>query len=326
MPVLDREEYVEQAYFFRTLRERILDGMPTQEVLNRVADEILSTTRLPMAVGFLSSEIKLTGLMAPAMARLAHYFTPFQTLVVDRAEQEVGSRFSMDQALLVLEREAEYKSAEPTPAGLFVYQFEAISRNRLGYDRGLEAVAADPFYDDNWRDYILRLNAKLGDVDFADLIYSRSSFLVTEKRRRDPSYEPRHPVLFGEKEGKIARANRGRDPLYLFAALQRQLGYPEVPRPRRQDEAESRVSVLEQRMMLLENRLKTLEMDLKGEVDVDQVIVRPEATAGVPVGWKQAGSATSPGEDEQDPDGGLSGSALRADDLDIDISFWEGEP
>ena len=35
------------------------------------------------------------------------------------------------------------------------------------------------------------------------------------------------PPLFAEKEGKIAKANRGRDPL-LFAALQRQLGYPEV--------------------------------------------------------------------------------------------------
>ena len=46
------------------------------------------------------------------------------------------------------------------------------------------------------------------------------------------------PPLFGEKEGKIAKASRGRDPLFLFAALQRQLGYPEVPRYRQvQDDA-----------------------------------------------------------------------------------------
>jgi hypothetical protein len=290
-----------------------------------VGDEILSTTRLPMAVGFLSSEIRLTGLMAPAMARLAHYFTAFQALVVDRAEQEVGSRFSMDQALLVLEREAQYRSGEPTAAGLFVYQFEAISRNRLGYDRGLEAVAADPFYGEDWREYVLRLNAKLGDVDFADLIYSRSAFVVAEKRRRDPAYEPRLPVLFGEKEGKIARANRGRDPLYLFAALQRQLGYPEVPRPRRMDEAETRVAVLEQRLMLLENRLKTLEMDLKGDVDLDQVVVKPETTAGVPAGWGQ-GAPPGDGAVQEDGGGRIGGSGLRADDLDIDTSIWEGEP
>ena len=40
---------------------------------------------------------------------------------------------------------------------------------------------------------------------------------------------PLPTVLFGEKEGKIARANRGRDPLFLFAASQRQLAYPKVP-------------------------------------------------------------------------------------------------
>ena len=57
--------------------------------------------------------------------------------------------------------------------------------------------------------------------------------------------EPKLPILFGEKEGKIARANRGRDPLYLFSALQRQLGYPEVPRPRRPDEAEARIALIE---------------------------------------------------------------------------------
>ena len=55
---------------------------------------------------------------------------------------------------------------------------------------------------------------------------------LTEQRRQNPDYQLPVPALFGEKEGKIAKANRGRDPLYLFAALQRQLGYPEVPRPR----------------------------------------------------------------------------------------------
>ena len=33
MPVLDREEYIEQAYFFHAFRERVLDGMPAQDVL-----------------------------------------------------------------------------------------------------------------------------------------------------------------------------------------------------------------------------------------------------------------------------------------------------
>ena len=287
MPTLDREESIEQAYFFRAFRERVLDGLPSQDVLGRIGEELLSTTKLPMAVSFLSTEIKQSGLMAPAMARLGHYFTAFQTFVIARAEEEVGSRFPMEQALLLLEREARYKSEGPTPAGLFVYQFEAISRNRLGYGRGLDAMATDPAYDEAWRDYIATLRSRIGDVDFADLIFVRSAQFVHERRRRDPDYQPKAPALFGEKEGKIARANRGRDPLYLFSALQRQLGYPEVPRLKRPDEAEARLAILEQRVNQLENRLKQIETDGVGkEPDLSQLTVRPEDTAGTPSGWK----------------------------------------
>lgn len=290
MPVLDREEPIEQAYFFQAFRERVLDGMPAQEVLSRIGEELLSTTKLPLAVGFLATEIKLTGLMAPAMARLGHYFTPFQAFVIGRAEVEIGSRFPMDQALLILEREARYRADNPTPAGLFVYQFEAISRNRLGYAGGLEAMSGDPFYDEDWRHYIMTLRARLGDVDFADLIYVRSAWLVAQKRRRDPDWQPKFPVLFSEKEGRIARANHGRDPLYLFMALQRQLGYPEVPRPKRLDEADARIAALEQRAQLLENRVKQLESGGKVELDLSQVLVKPEDTAGAPSGWGRSGS------------------------------------
>jgi hypothetical protein len=284
MPVLDREEYIEQAYFFHAFRERVLDGLPAQEVLARVGEEILSTTKLPLAISFLTGEIKGIGLMGPAMARLRHYFTPFQTHVIGQAEGDF-SRFSMDQALLVLEREAKFRADGPTKAGLFVYQFEAVSRNRLGYTKGLEAMADDPFYDNDWRNYILQLGARLGDVDFADLIYVRSAYFVTERRRNNPDYIPKFPTLFGEKEGKIARANRGRDPLYLFSALQRQLGYPEVPRPRRPDEAEARIAVLEQRVTQLENRLKAAEVAMHDDIDLSEVLVKPEDTAGPPTGW-----------------------------------------
>jgi hypothetical protein len=289
MPVLDREEHIEQAYFFQAFRERLLDGMPAQDILSRVGEELLSTTRLPVAISFLLAEIKLSGVMSPAMARIGHYFTPFQTHVIRQAELD-ASRFSMDQALLILEREARYKSKEPTTAGLFVFQFETLSRNRLGYGKGLEALAGDPFYDDDWRNYILQLGARLGDVDFADLIFVRSAFFVAERRRLNPAFQPKYPILFGEKEGKIARANRGRDPLYLFSAMQRQLGYPEVPRPRRPDEAEARIALLEQRVTLLENRIRALESDNPNEVDLSQLIVKPEDTAGPPAGWGIQGS------------------------------------
>jgi hypothetical protein len=285
MSVLDREESIEQAYFFQAFRERLVDGLPAQDILSRIGDEILSTTKLPLAVSFLSSEIKVLGLMAPAMARLTHYFTPFQTFVISKAEED-ASRFPMDQALLILEREARYRSKEPTAAGLFIYQFETLSRNRLGFSKGLDAIAADPFYSEEWSDYISTLRSRIGDVDFADLIYVRSAFLITDQRRRDPDFTSKYPILFGEKEGKIARANRGRDPLYLFSALQRQLGYPEVPRPRRPDEAEARIGLLEQRITLLENRLKALESDGK-DINLAELIVKPDSTAGTPSGWGQ---------------------------------------
>ena len=284
MPVLDREEFIEQAYFFNAFRERLADGLPSQEILARIGEELLSTTKMPLAVGFLSTESKLSGLMSPAMARLDHYFTAFQTHVVAQAEADLN-RFSMDQALLVLEREAQYKAKGASLAGLFVFQFESLSRNRLGYAKGLAAMAQDPAYGEDWRDYILTLQTRLGDVDFADLIFVRSDYFVNERRRLKPDFVPKHPPLFGEKEGKIARANRGRDPLYLFSALQRQLGYPEVPRPRRPDELEARVLVLEQKIAQLENRLKLAEGELHQDIDIKQVMVKPEDTAGIPSGW-----------------------------------------
>jgi hypothetical protein len=77
--------------------------------------------------------------------------------------------------------------------------------------------------------------------------------------------------------------------MYLFAALQRQLGYPQVPRPRRPDELEARVLLLEQKIALLENRIKSAESDLQQDVDLAQVLVKPEDTAGIPQGWGQKG-------------------------------------
>jgi len=284
MPVLEREEYIEQLYFFRTFRERLVDGLPSQEILARIGEELLSTTKLPLAISFLYVDMKGSGQIGPAMERISHYFTPFQTHVVGQAENDT-SRFPMEQALLILEREAKFKSEGPSLPALFVYQFEALSRNRLGYNKGLAAMAADPFYNDDWHDYILTLRARLGDVDFADLIFVRSEQFASERRRLNPDFIPKFPILFGAKEGKIARANRGRDPMYLFAALQRQLGYPEVPRTRRPDELEARVLLLEQRVAHLENRLKLAESDIQHDADLAQVVVKPEDTAGVPLGW-----------------------------------------
>jgi hypothetical protein len=273
--VLDREEYIEQAYFFRVFRERVGANHAAQEILDHVGEELLSTTRLPMAVGFLATELKHSGLMSTGFARLGHYFTPFQAFVVRQTESD-KQRISVDTSLLVLEREATYRADGPTPAGLFVYQFEVMCRNRLGYDAGLTAMAGDPAFDADWCDYLDFVRRQVGVVDFADLIYLRSALYVQEQRRRHPDYEPPLPALFGEKEGKIAKANRGRDPLYLFAALQRQLGYPEVPRPKLPDDLESKLIAVQARVKELEQRLKLVESEVRGQVDLTQFLGKPE--------------------------------------------------
>ncbi len=273
--LLDREEYIEQAYFFRHTRERLADNLATQDVLDRIHEEILSTTRLPLAIQFLATELRHSGLLASGFARLPHYFTAFQAFVVRQAEDD-RQRFSIDLALLVLEREAQYRAGAPTRPGLFVYQFETLSRNRLGYDEGLACMAQDPLYDADWRAFLEWTRGQVGVVDFADLLYARSELYVTEQRRRQPDYEPPVPALFGEKEGKIARANHGRDPLYLFAALQRQLDYPEVPRLRPRDDLTSRMLTTQAKLRELEIRVKLLEGEARGQLDLNQFLKNPD--------------------------------------------------
>jgi len=261
--VLDREEYVEQAYFYRTFRERVAENLPSQEVLATLDQEILTTTRLPHAVQFLATEMKHTGLLAMGFQRLTHYFHPFQAFVIHQAEDE-KLRFSMSTALLVLEREANYRAGKPTPQGLFVYQFETICRNRLRYFDGLIAMSEDPFYDADWKGYLESVRKQVGIIDFADLIYYRSEYAVTEQRRRQPNFESAVPMLFGEKEGKIAKASRTRDPLFFFAALQRQLNYPEVPRGKVQTDENTKLDMMQTKVRELEMRLKLIESETRG--------------------------------------------------------------
>src|SRR5262245_48064259 len=109
--VLEREEYIEQAYFFRVLRERLGENLATQEVLEGVHQEILATTRLPYAIQFLAAELKHSGLLSSGFARLPHYFTAFQAFVI-RGTEEERNKFSVDTAMLVLQREAEYRAGQ----------------------------------------------------------------------------------------------------------------------------------------------------------------------------------------------------------------------
>jgi hypothetical protein len=258
---LDRDEYVEQAYFFHAFRDRMEAGTSSQDLLAGIQQEILSTTKLPMALDFMAGELRLTGGFAPAMARLNHYFTAFQTFVVREAEREEG-RLDFRIALEILEREADYRAKGGSVQGTFLYQFEALCRNRLGYDRGLEAMAADPVYDAAWREWILTVRRQVGMIDVADLIYVRS------EHYRNLRGESERPVLFGEKEGRIALANRRKDPLFLFSALARHLGYPSVPRPKPPASEGQQFALLQRRLDRLENRLRLAEEELRGGINL----------------------------------------------------------
>jgi hypothetical protein len=272
--MLEREEYVEQAHFFATLAARKLDGISTQDVLAAVREEVLSTTKLPLAIDFLNGELKLNGVFHTAMAKLGHYFTPFQTFVVGESENDQG-RFDVIMALEILAREARYRAQGATAQGIFLYEFECLSRNRLRYDRGLEAIAGDEVFDRGWKDWIMLVRHQVGLVDFADLIYVRSEHFARRQAASAAADEqpPERAVLFGEGEGRIALANRGKDPLLLFSALHRHLGYPQVPRPPKPDESPQLIPLLLRRVERLESRLKLMEEEVKGGIDITRFYV-----------------------------------------------------
>ena len=284
--MLDREEYVEQAYLFRSLAERMSGGIAAQEALVAIGQEVLATCKLPMAIDYLVGELKLVGTLSTAMARLPHYFSAFQTFVMRQAEHE-GGRFDMRTGLAILERESGYRAEGATPQGLFFFRFECLSRNRLDYAHGLPAAADDAMFSPEWRSWIGTVARQVGLIDLADLVYVRSpEFWRLEKRdallagRTGP--EPDRTILFGEKEGRIARANRGKDPLFFFAALQRQLGYPTVPRVLPPQPSAESPALLARRLERLEMRVKLLEEEARGGIDLarfDPKLFPPRADA-----------------------------------------------
>src|SRR5208283_4440496 len=107
-----------------------------------------------------------------------------------------------------------------------------------------------------------------GLIDLADMLYFRS------EHYRQNRGEVEKPVLFGEKEGRIALANRQKDPLYLFAALARHLGYPTVPRARPEDSNRMLIPTLQRKIERLESRVKLLEEEIRGGINLSRFYSR----------------------------------------------------
>ena len=251
---LGREEYVEQSHFFRALAERLEVNVPAQEVLASVREEVLATTKLPLAIDFLLGELRHEGVLGPAMSAAAALLHAVSGL----RHRRVGKR---TPAIRLARRPRNTPSrgqvssrVSPRARESFSTSSKSLCRHRLGYDRGLEAIAGDPAFEATWRDWILKLRRQIGMVDMADVIYVHSEYYWQRRReigagdpaagsrraapeRADLSVSPEGAViLFGEREGRIALANRKKDPLFLFSSLHRQLGYPEVPRMKPADQ------------------------------------------------------------------------------------------
>ncbi len=172
-------------------------------------------------------------------------------------------------------------------------------------------MAGDPIYDDAWRQWLLTVRRQVGLIDIADMIFVRSEHYRklhegredggTSRRARgsggrfgaavalpslgfaDPWFREK-PVLFGEKEGKIALANRQKDPLFLFSALARQLGYPSVPRPKAVVSETDQVPALQRRLERMESRLRLLEEELRGGINLARYYGPPKEEKPGPSG------------------------------------------
>jgi hypothetical protein len=274
--LLEPSEYVEQAYFFKTLVQRLPEQTPLQDLLAALKFELLATARLPMAVDFLLTELRHSGMMSSAMARLSHYFTPYQAYLVGEAERERG-QFDMRIAVQILQADATFRAAGVSQPGLFLFQVESLSRNRLRYGEGLKAISLDPVYDMTWREFINDVRNEIGLVDFADLIFLRSADYHRRRLAANLGVEGLKQPLFAEKEGRIAFANRGKDPQYLFAAMQRHLNYPSVPRPIPPDPNKELVPLLLRRVERLESRLKLMEEENREGLDITKFYNPPQS-------------------------------------------------
>ena len=302
--LLAPEEYIEQEFFFGAMRER-LNEYATQELLRNVKFEILSNTKLPLAVDFMATEMMHRGTMGSAMARLPHYFSPYQVFIITEAEKEEG-RFDFRVGLEILQALAKYYSTIElipeysefdfrdrtdgipinlsytegrglkgpshfiTPQGIFLFEIEVISRNRLDYESGLAAMAEDPIFHPDFKEWVRIVGRQLGCVDLAEMIYVRSQYYLD--RGGDAAGKS---ILFGRKEGQIALANRRKDMGFLFASLQRQLGYPQAPRTMFTESEETKRILLEHRLDLLETRLRLLEEEKAGGINLNNFYAKP---------------------------------------------------
>lgn len=272
---LPSDEYIEQAHLFDSLAKQVMLELelqqPLQVLLQWLKQEVLATTKLPMAIDYMISEIKHVGTIGTAFQKLSHYFSSFQTYLINEAESERG-RFDIWQAFRILQQDAKLRATGASQNAMFFFQFETLCRNRLSYDHGIEAMSRDFFYDATWSAWILSVRHKIGLVDLTDLVYVHSQHYVeNESRRLQADIDPPEPLLFSDKEGRIAMANRHKEPLYFFSSLQRHLGIPATPLAPKPSESSRVLPKVVRDVERLEVRIRLLEEEQKQKgIDLSQ--------------------------------------------------------
>ncbi|MBL8888861.1 MAG: hypothetical protein JNL67_02710 [Planctomycetaceae bacterium] len=272
---LPSEEYVEQAHLFESLAKQVLLELelqqPLQALLQWLKQEVLATTKLPLAIDYMIAELKHVGTIGTAFTKLPHYFSTFQSYLINEAESERG-RFDIWQAFRILHQDAKLRAAGTSPNAMFFFQFETLCRNRLSYDHGIEAMSRDFFYDPTWSAWILTVRHKIGLVDLTDLVYVHSqNYVDNESRRLDAEIETPTPLLFSDKEGRIALANRHKEPLFFFSSLQRHLGIPASPQAPKPSESARVLPKVVRDLERLEVRIRLLEEEQKQKgIDLSQ--------------------------------------------------------
>ena len=269
--VLDRDEYVEQAYFFRVFRERLADNLPAQDILTRVHEELLSSTRLPYAVQFLVAELKHSGLLANGFCETAALLHSVPGVRRSGRPRTRRSGFRCRRPCSSWNARRSSRPRSPTKPGLFIYQFETIARNRLGYLDGTAAVAADPIYDADWRAFIGGLPRQVGDIDFADLVYLRSELYRAGAAARESVLRAVAAAAVRREGGEDRQGEPQPRPA---VSLRRAPATTRVSRSatllRSATTARSKWEKLETKLRELETRLKLAEGELRGNVDLSQ--------------------------------------------------------
>ena len=155
-------------------------------------------------------------------------------------------------------------------------------------------MAADPFYTEDWTDYILTLRTRLGDVDFADLIFVRSEQFVRERRRLNPDFVPKFPDPLRREGGEDRPSQpRARSDVPLRAPYSASSDTPRSLDRAGPTSSRPACCSSSKRSPSSKTGSRSAESDLQQDVDLAQVLVKPEDTAGVPKGWGQKAEIVS---------------------------------